>query len=248
MLQNDYPFIHLIRSNVNLGFAGGNNIGIDASSGKYIMLINNDTIILEDHFDILLSRFESHPEIGAISPKILFSTPVGTIQFAGYTKLTPITLRNSLVGYLEKDGEAFNCAKQTPYCHGAAMIVRREVIENVGKMTEKYFLYYEELDWSTAIARKGYQLWFDPSQIIIHKESCSVGVESPLKTYYMTRNRLLFAFRNLNYVERILSISYQMLIAIPKSVLKYLLNGKRQNAKAAIKGEFDFFNIKGKRL
>lgn len=247
-IKNQFPSVIGIQSTENRGFAGGNNLGIDSASGNYIMLINNDTLIREDHFDKLLSRFENHPEIGAVSPKIVFFNPPDTIQFAGYTPLSPITLRNSLIGFMQKENGSFNQASPTPYCHGAAMIVPKKVIKEVGTMTEKYFLYYEELDWSLAIARKGYQLWYDPSQSIIHKESATIGGDSETKAYYMARNRLLFAYRNIKSFQMPISIIYQLLISIPKRVFVYLLNGKILNAKATLKGTFSFFRIKNKKL
>ena len=77
------------------------------------------------------------------------------------------------------------------------MLVKREVIEKVGLMPEIFFLYYEELDWSTHITRAGYELWYEPRCTVFHKESQSTGQLSKLRTYYLTRNRLLYAWRNL---------------------------------------------------
>lgn len=247
IIARQYPSAKTVKAPRNLGFAGGNNLGFEVAEGEYLMLINNDTIIPEDHFDAILERFAAHPEIGAVSPKIVFSEPENTIQFAGYTPLSPITLRNSLIGYMEPDDGRYAKPCKTPYCHGAAFIFRREVLEKVGKMPEVYFLYYEELDWSVMISRGGYELWYDPAQKVIHKESCTVGAASPAKSYYMARNRLLFAYRNLRGISRILSILYQLSISIPKGVLVYLLDGKKKNSKASLKGEFDFFKIKNKK-
>ena len=70
------------------------------------------------------------------------------------------------------------------------MMVKREVVEQVGRMPEIYFLYYEEMDWCTQMSRQGYQLWYEPRCTIYHKESRSTGKDSPLKTYYLARNRL----------------------------------------------------------
>ena len=91
-----YPTVISIRSNENGGFSGGNNIGIRAAKGKYIFLINNDTYIESDEIAYLVERLESRPEIGGVSPKIRFAFPPQHIQFAGFTPLTKITLRNPL--------------------------------------------------------------------------------------------------------------------------------------------------------
>ena len=92
-----YPTVISIRSNENGGFSGGNNIGIRAAKGKYIFLINNDTYIESDEIAYLVERLESRPEIGGVSPKIRFAFPPQHIQFAGFTPLTKITLRNNML-------------------------------------------------------------------------------------------------------------------------------------------------------
>ena len=94
-----YPTVISIRSNENGGFSGGNNIGIRAAKGKYIFLINNDTYIESDEIAYLVERLESRPEIGGVSPKIRFAFPPQHIQFAGFTPLTKITLRNNMLGF-----------------------------------------------------------------------------------------------------------------------------------------------------
>lgn len=95
-LQSHYPEIKAIRSEQNLGFAGGNNIGIRQAAGKYIFLINNDTFIEEDGLAYLTERLESNPKTGAVSPKIRFAFPPRNIQFAGFTPLSYVTLRNEV--------------------------------------------------------------------------------------------------------------------------------------------------------
>ena len=139
----------------------------------------------------MIERLESRAEIGGVSPKIRFAFPPQNIQFAGFTPLTPITLRNAGIGFGCPDNGTFDTPHPTPYLHGAAMLVKREVIEKVGLMPEIFFLYYEELDWSTHITRAGYELWYEPRCTVFHKESQSTGQLSKLRTYNLTRNRLL---------------------------------------------------------
>lgn len=243
ILQDRYPFIKAIRSEKNLGFAGGNNLGIDVASGKYLLFLNNDTYVKDSSISVLVNAMKREPLLGGISSKIVFADQEGGIQFAGYTPLSRITLRNRLIGYREEDRGQHDTVRTTPYMHGAAMLVRREAIEKAGKMHEVYFLYYEELDWSVRIRQAGYRLEYHPSATVYHRESSSTGQDSPLKNYYMTRNRLLFARRNLTGWQRVLSIAYQVGIAIPKGVLLSLLKGQLSLAKASVKGCAAFFKI-----
>lgn len=97
------------------------------------------------------------------------------------------------------------------------MMVRRETLEKAGPMPEIYFLYYEELDWSVRIREQGRRIVYDPRCTVFHKESATTGQQSPLRSYCLTRNRLLFAWRNLRGGARLLSVAYQLCIAAPKT-------------------------------
>ncbi len=244
-LERRYPQIIVIRSDKNLGFAGGNNLGIQAAKGKYLFFINNDTILRPQTSDLrlLIARLESSPKIGMVCPKIRFNWGNHRIQYAGYTPLSKITLRNKSIGFGEEDYGQYDIAHSTPYAHGAAMIVKHEVIEKAGMMPECYFLYYEELDWSMIIRRAGYEIWYEPSCTVLHKESQTTGQQSPIKTYYITRNRLLFALRNINGSERYLTYLYIIGIVAVRDILKYLCKGQINMAKAVMKGIKDFIKL-----
>ena len=241
-----YPTVVSIRSNENGGFSGGNNIGIRIAKGKYIFLINNDTYIESDEVACLVERLESRPEIGGVSPKIRFAFPPQHIQFAGFTPLTKVTLRNNMLGFDCPDDGSYDTPHETPYAHGAAMMVRRETIEQAGEKPELYFLYYEELDWSVRIREQGWQIAYDPRCTVFHKESATTGQESPLRSYYLTRNRLLFAWRNLHGTARMLSVAYQLCIAVPKNIAAALARGRGDLAKAVLRGAGGFFTLKNK--
>lgn len=244
ILRERYPDITVLRSAENLGFAGGNNLGIRAAAGDCLLLLNNDTEVADDTLHHLCDTLDADPAIGAVCPKIRFHEPPQAIQFAGYTPLTRITLRNALIGFGEPDSGRFDTPHDTPYAHGAAMMVRREAIERAGMMPEEYFLYYEELDWSVRIREAGYRIAYDPRATVFHKESATTGRQSPLRSYYLTRNRLLFARRNRRGTERRLSILYQLGVALPKSVAAALLCGRRDLAAAVLRGGRDFLRHK----
>ena len=114
-------------------------------------------------------------------------------------------------------------------------------------MPEIYFLYYEEMDWCTQILNHGYQLWYEPRCTIYHKESCSTGKNSSLKTYYLTRNRLLYAWRNRQGKTLLISLIYQLFIANLKNIIVDLFRVKQTQAKAILKGCVDFFRLNHKK-
>ena len=241
-IKNRFPFVISIRSDKNLGFAGGNNLGIKAAKGKYIFLVNNDTIFKEFKVQALINRLESSDDIGIVCPKIRFAWGNNPIQFAGYTPLSKITIRNQAIGFGEEDKGQYETAHPTPYAHGAAMLIKREALEKVGLMPDCYFLYYEELDWSMMFTRAGYQIWYEPTCTIYHKESQTTGQNSPLRTYYITRNRLLLVKRNYEGFYKYLAYSYLIGLVFPRDILKAGLNGQYGLLKATLKGTRDFIN------
>ena len=247
MLSGRYPEIRTIRSEKNTGFSGGNNLGIRQAKGEYIFLINNDTYIESDPIPALIQRLESSSGIGAVAPKIRFAFPPQEIQFAGYTELTPVTLRNQAIGSGHLDDGSFDQPSSTAYLHGAALMLKREVIEKAGLMPEIYFLYYEEIDWCTQIRRAGYELWYEPLSTVFHKESRSTGQQSPLRTYYMARNRLLYAWRNLQGSNRWLSIFYQIGLVAPKDSLLQSVKGRFRLAHATWRGVVAFIALPHKK-
>ena len=248
LIEQRYPQIKVIRSTQNLGFAGGNNLGIQAAHGRYLFFLNNDTLLRGEGLEVnserflqpLIDRLESSKKIGMVCPKIRFSWGNHPIQYAGYTPLSPITMRNRSIGFGETDNGHYNTAHPTPYAHGAAMMVKREVIDKAGMMPECYFLYYEELDWSMMIRHTGYDIWYEPATTILHKESQSTGQSSPLRTYYITRNRLLFVRRNNKDLSRYLSYAYLIGIVAVKDILKFTVQLRLDLAQATMKSIHHF--------
>ena len=242
IVSEKYPQVKVIRSSQNLGFAGGNNLGIKASKGEYILLINNDTYFKEYNIDALIKRLEASDRIGMVCPKLRFSWGNNPIQFAGYTPLSNITVRNQSIGFGEEDRGQYDTAHPTPYAHGAAMLIKREAIDKVGLMPECYFLYYEELDWSMMFTRAGFEIWYDPACTVFHKESQATGKNSPLRTYYIVRNRLLLVKRNWKGITKYLSYAYLLGVVGVRDILKYALSGKWELLKATTNGLRDFYN------
>ncbi len=236
IITEQYPQVKVIRSKRNLGFAGGNNLGIKEAKGKYILLINNDTFFKEFNIDALIERLESSERIGLVCPKLRFAWRNNPIQFAGYTPLSPITVRNHAIGFGEEDHGQYETAHPTRYAHGAAMLIKREALEKVGLMPECFFLYYEEIDWSMMFTRAGYEIWYDPACTVYHKESQTTGQNSPLRTYYITRNRLLLVKRNYKGINKYLSYIYLIGLVATRDIIKYTLQGRFDLAKSVCKG------------
>lgn len=174
-----YPAVKFIRSERNLGFAGGNNLGIKEATGDYLLFVNNDTEITEGLIPQLAGTMDTHQDVGMVSPKIRYFDQPEVLQYAGFSRMNYYTARTNCIGQFEKDkGQYDHLTGETGYIHGAAMMVRKAAIDKAGMMPENYFLYYEEMDWCEQVKRAGYKIWVNMQALIYHKESISVGSRS----------------------------------------------------------------------
>ncbi|MFD2934551.1 glycosyltransferase family 2 protein [Spirosoma flavum] len=230
--QGNYPNVKVLVSPENLGFSGGNNLGIRQAKGDYIFLLNNDTIVTPDLLEQLLKPFFQNPLVGVSCPKIRYYDQPTIIQYAGYHPLNEYTGQTWAVGLMEPDLGQYEQPGPTYFAHGAAMMVSRAVLEKAGSLDDSFFLYYEELDWSMRIRRAGFQIYYQPKALIYHRESMSVGKENAMKVYYHTRNRLWFMRRNVVGFPLLIFYLYYFGMAIPKALGYYTLRRKPSYLKA----------------
>ena len=232
----DYPNTRLLLSDKNLGFAGGNNWGMRQARGEFIFIVNNDTELTPDIIQKLLYPFSKNPIIGVVCPKIKYYADRSIIQYAGFRPMNMLTGRTSTIGDLEADRGQYNVAGPTQGAHGCAMMIKRDVVDKTGMFPEKFFLYYEEWDWSMRIEKAGYLIWYQPEATIYHKESMSVGRENPVKAYYHTRNRILFMRRNSSWIQLLAFSFFFTFISLPKAMFSYVKNRQYSQLKWFLKG------------
>ncbi len=232
----NYPKTKVLLSKKNLGFAGGNNWGMRQAKGDFIFIVNNDTEVTPDLLNALLQPFFDDAAIGVSSPKIKFFYQPSTIQYAGFNPMNHYTGRTSTVGEMETDNGQYDTAGPTSGAHGCAMMVKKEVIQKVGMFPEKFFLYYEEWDWSARIVKAGYKIWYTAGATIYHKESVSVGKKNPMKVFYHTRNRILYMRRNTRWYQRGIFFLFFTFFVIPRYVIDYLRKGEYEHMKNFFKG------------
>jgi len=233
--SNDFPDVRYIRSNKNLGYAGGNNLGIRSARGQFILIINNDVEVETDILTKMLEPFRRFRHVGIVSPKIKYFTQPDIIQYAGFNKINALTGRNSAVGSRIRDAGQFDHLCETHYAHGSAMMISREAIEKVGLLPEHFFLFYEELDYSEQVKKAGFKIIFQPNTTVLHKVATSIASDSPTRTYYMNRNRILFMRRNFNYFYKAFFMLFYIFISFPRHAFKYLISNKLVNFKALLR-------------
>lgn len=183
--------IIFIQNDKNLGYTGGNNVGIRRalSDSDYIFVVNPDVIVSKDTIQKLVKVLEGGADI--VGPKIYFS---GTkkIWFAGGI-LDMDNVIGSHKGVDEEDRGQYNVSEETDYISGASILIKRQVFEKIGFFDENYFLYYEDADFCYRARRAGFKIMYVPTTFVYHKNARSTKVGSPLQDYYITRNRMLFA-------------------------------------------------------
>jgi len=236
-----YSNASLYLNSKNLGFSGGNNWGISKARGEFLFIVNNDTEVTPNIIEKLLTPFSIDNKIGVVCPKIKYFSNKDVIQYAGFTKINSISGRSKTVGFLEKDLGQFDDIRVTFAPHGAAMMVRKDVIEDVGGFPESFFLYYEELDLGARVLAAGYKIYVQGFATIYHKESMSVGKLNPMKQYYLTRNRILYMRRNCKLYEFPFFLLFFTFLTVPKTVLLFVLKGQYSYLKAFLRGIRDNF-------
>jgi GT2 family glycosyltransferase len=198
----------------NLGFTGGNNEGLKyalANGADYIILLNNDTIVAPDMFDILIETMEKDPSIGVVGPMIYYYDAPDLIWSVG----GHINWNNGLTNMLglnEQDKGQFGEKPQaTDFVTGCALLARRDVWEKIGGLDENFFIYYEETEWCVRASRAGFKIVYVPTAMMWHKIGLDARATTPGYYYYMTRNRLLFASKTKAGLRTWLGISTELM-------------------------------------
>lgn len=232
IIKEEFPEVILIKTAKNLGFAGGNNVAVEKAKGKYLLFINNDTEVEPGFLEPMVSLLEQDENIGMVSPKIHYFHTPNTFQYAGFTTINPISIRNFAIGFGETDQGQYDITCETGSIFGAAMLVPLKVVQQVGMMADVFFLYYEEHDWAAHIKQAGYKIYYQGKSLVLHKESISTVKDSPFQIFYLTRGRVLYARRNSFGLKGLLSMLYLYLIAWPKLTLGFILRSRWDLANA----------------
>lgn len=202
----------LIRA-TNNGFSAGNNLGIieaEKRNCKYVLLLNNDTVVEPDFLKHLVSKATAEDNHAAIAPKIRYFFDKTKIWYAGGSFNT-LTGRTTHIGMNQTDSGQFDLSRDVEFISGCCILLPIEVINTVGLMDEDYFLYCEDLDYCRKIRNAGYQLIYEPNATIYHKVSASTGKQSNLVTYYMVRNKMYVIRRHIKFPKRIIANVYNAL-------------------------------------
>lgn len=225
--------LKIIRNKKNLGFSGGNNVGIKialSENSDYILLLNNDTIVDENLIYELLKVIESNDDIGIVVPKIYFSkgSEFHKNRYKENEKGRVIWYAGGIMdwknvighhrGVDEVDLGQFNKKEETEFATGCCLLIKKEVLQKIGLLDEKYFLYYEDNDLSKRVKNAEYKIIYVPEAFLWHNNAGSTGGSgSNLQDYYITRNRMLFGIKYAPFRSK---------MALIKESLFLLINGR----------------------
>ncbi|HYY89263.1 MAG TPA: glycosyltransferase family 2 protein [Chloroflexota bacterium] len=211
MVSTDFPWVRVVRSPLNGGFAYGNNLALSRARGEAILLLNPDTTLAPGTIAALLWRLDAHPEAGVIGPKLLrpdgsmhlacrrsFPTPeVAFYRIAGLSRLFPTSRRFARYNLTYADPDL---ALEVDSVCGACLLIRRAVVERIGLLDERFFLYGEDLDWCLRAREAGWTVRYEPGVVVQHQHGAASRQRALRTTYHFFRAMDLFYRKH--YVRR----------------------------------------------
>jgi len=208
-IRECFPEVTVLENGDNLGFAEGNNVGIRHAlrgTADCIMLLNNDTEVDPHMLLHLTEALYRHDDIGVVGPKMLYFDPPDVIWCAG-NSINWWTGATARLQAEQKDSAQVESEREVDFITACAVLLRREVIEQIGLLDARFFIYYEETDWLVRASRAGWRILYVPQARMWHKVSAAMGTTSPATDYYFNRNRLLFLARHQHGLRKWISLA-----------------------------------------
>ena len=230
--KEKFPLINLLKSETNLGYSGGCNLGAKNAKGEYIIFLNNDTLHTKSWIEELISFLDKNPQAGAAQPKILNATNRDTFDYAGgaggyIDKYCFPFVRGRIFNYLEKDSNQYDDIKKIFWASGAAFIIRTELLRELNYFDNIYFAYMEEIDLCWRLQALGLGIWNVPTSIVYHYGKQTIK-ENTFKSHYLNHRNswILFIKNSATFEKGLLIIKRFMLdqIAVFYSILTLDIN------------------------
>jgi N-acetylglucosaminyl-diphospho-decaprenol L-rhamnosyltransferase len=209
MVQREFPDVRLILNEGNLGFARANNRGIAASRGRYVLLLNSDTVASTDALEMLVAFMDAHPEAGVVSPRLL--RPDGTVQpyaFGGDPTLGYLLRRgfNRLLRHRYLHDWNTSAVQEVDWVSGACLMARRAAIEQAGPLDESMFMYFEDNEWCLRIRNADWKVYYDPQAEIVHLGGQSLAKNPAARQAYSESLRYFYRKHYSRAAQMLLSL------------------------------------------
>jgi GT2 family glycosyltransferase len=193
-VRERFPEVRVLELTSNRGFAGGNNAGIQAARGECIALLNNDTQVERRWLEALVEALQRDARAGGVASKILLKAEPGTLQSAGLNLYRDG--RGGDRGFRQVDQGQFDQASEVFGACGASVLLRRALLDDVGLLDERFFVYYEDLDLAWRARLRGWRFWYAPNSVVHHVHCGTSGEWSPFFLYHVERNRVFVSLKN----------------------------------------------------
>ena len=244
-LQSNYPLVSLIQNDKNYGFAEGYNRVIALLDFEYFILLNSDVEVSSNWIEPVIDFMESDINIAVAQPKILSYSKRNNFEYAGAAggyldALGYPFCRGRIFDTVEEDLEQYDDSSEIFWASGAAFFIKRKYWLETGGFDPDFFAHMEEIDLCWRLKNLGYKIVFCPKSKVFHVGGGTLNAESPFKTFLNFRNNLVMLQKNLNSVNAFLIIFIRFWLDL-LSLIKYLVDGKPQNALAITKAHFYFF-------
>jgi GT2 family glycosyltransferase len=241
MVKSEFPQVRLYPSDTNLGYTGGNNLGLCESRGQYVLLLNPDTEVLADALATLVRYMDAHPDVGVIGPQLLW--PNGSVQASRrrFPTLTTAFIESTFLQkwfphhpalrrYYVLD-RADDAISEVDWVTGACLLVRRAVVEQVGLLDDGYFMYSEELDWQKRMSAAGWRVVYLPTAQVVHHEGRSSEQVGALRHVRFGRSKVRYYLKHYGPIAGrvvrvwlLLNYAYEWIV----EALKWCLGHKRE--------------------
>lgn len=241
-IMEEFPSVTFMQTERNLGYAGGNNVGIRYALSQghdYVMVLNNDTIVEPEFLRYAVETAQSYPSIGVVGVKILSWDQPARIWMA-YGEVTYGKSLVRLIGYYHFDDGAFDEQMDVQWVPGTAMLFRRQALETVGLFDEEFFAYHEDVDWCTGAHAKGFRVVYAPRSRIyhkVHRSSGGKGYVTP-RQYLAGRNMVRYVRKHANARQTAKFVAVQ-LVVVPLQFVRRWFTGEQLGVKFKVWGMLD---------
>jgi len=247
--QTNFPTIQVIRHAQNWGFSKGNNEAIRQTGGDYVALLNNDVEVTSDWLEPLVGELDRNPDVAAVQPKLLDVNSKSRFEYAGGSggrmdRHGFTFTRGRLFDSIEEDTGQYDDTQEIFWATGAAILLRRAVLETTGLLDERFEFHMEEIDLCWRIRRAGFGIRVVPASRVYHAGGSSLPRGSSKKAYYNYRNSLLMLHKNLPQNGRFRTLAVRLLLDVI-ALLRSLLTFNGGDAWAMVRAYKDFLDIRG---
>ena len=241
-IRDHFPLTRILKLTDNLGYAGNNNVGIEEAlnlGADWVFVLNEDTVLAKDCLSEMIEAANRDSGIGIVGPMVYHHDEPDVIQSAGGS-LGPYW-QSQHIGQNEPDTGQFSAIRDVEWISGCAILVKRQVIEQVGGLDARFFYYWEETEWCLRARRNGWRVIHVPNAKLWHKGVQRDYQPKPSVTYYSTRNRLLMMSKHNASLKIWLHAVWQYLRTLTSWTLRPKWRQMRGHRDAMFRGIIDFF-------